>query len=517
MKASVRLSAGRSGPERPAVALPPAAARAALREALGDALTASGAAGAPVLTSIDLAHMTLGERYFYVEALAASITNFAGDSWPTEAPSLDATRAIYRDGPSAVFRQPDGTLVFVGLARGWFHCQVASHDPAQIGAAFTALRAAYPPSYLTIEEDPRVPITFWTCGNFGPTSRLRRIEAASWETIQRNYPAAVSAELSEMMAWKGEPARDGQLMIWQGPPGTGKTWALRALASEWASWAEFHYITDPDVFFVEKPSYMVDVLLADSYEVIDIASNEIVTEPGDKWRVLILEDTGELLAATAKERYGQGLSRLLNVVDGMIGQGLRVIALITTNDELDALAPAAVRPGRCLSRTDAGTAGPTVFGALSAEEAAAWSSDPEAESGSLAELYARYARHGEGADALADDTPALDAPEPVVAAADPGIVAELARIAEAHAPDGGYGDTAWHPADAVVCWVPADWSSNEEIEAARAAFLAVPGVQEVIGDAEQAPERGEGWQHVWPEVGSEAALARLIALAHRPL
>jgi primosomal protein N' len=137
------------------------------------------------------------------------------------------------------------------------------------------------------------------------------------------------------MSWT-EPSADGQLLLWQGPPGTGKTWGLRALASEWSQWAEFHYITDPDAFFVTNPSYMIDVLLSDSYMAIEQETGDVYdeTDAGGKWRVLILEDTGELLSANAKEQYGQGLSRLLNVVDGMIGQGLRVLALVTTNDEL---------------------------------------------------------------------------------------------------------------------------------------------------------------------------------------
>ena len=48
------------------------------------------------------------------------------------------------------------------------------------------------------------------------------------------------------------------------------------------------------------------------------------------WRLLVLEDTGELLTPDAKTVIGQGLSRFLNVVDGLIGQGLRVLVLVTT-------------------------------------------------------------------------------------------------------------------------------------------------------------------------------------------
>jgi ATP-dependent 26S proteasome regulatory subunit len=68
--------------------------------------------------------------------------------------------------------------------------------------------------------------------------------------------------------------------------------------------------------------------------------------------MLVLEDTGELLSIDAKERAGQGLSRLLNAVDGLLGQGSRVLLLITTNEELGALHPAVTRPGRCASQVE---------------------------------------------------------------------------------------------------------------------------------------------------------------------
>jgi len=70
---------------------------------------------------------------------------------------------------------------------------------------------------------------------------------------------------------------------------------------------------------------------------------------GPRWRLLILEDTGELLSIDAKDRAGQGLSRLLNLCDGLLGQSLNVLVLITTNEDLGRMHPAVVRPGRCLS------------------------------------------------------------------------------------------------------------------------------------------------------------------------
>src|SRR3989442_15390647 len=82
------------------------------------------------------------------------------------------------------------------------------------------------------------------------------------------------------------------------------------------------------------------------------------------WRLLVLEDTGELLTPDAKSVIGQGLSRFLNVVDGLIGQGLRVLVLVTTNEEIKKLHPAVARPGRCAANVE--------FTSLSGEEANAW-------------------------------------------------------------------------------------------------------------------------------------------------
>ena len=86
--------------------------------------------------------------------------------------------------------------------------------------------------------------------------------------------------------------------------------------------------------------------------------------PEKPWRVLILEDTGELLTPDAKTMIGQGLSRFLNVVDGLIGQGLRVLVLVTTNEPIRTLHPAVARPGRCAANIE--------FEQLSVDEANAW-------------------------------------------------------------------------------------------------------------------------------------------------
>jgi hypothetical protein len=60
----------------------------------------------------------------------------------------------------------------------------------------------------------------------------------------------------------------------------------------------------------------------------------------------------------------QSLSRLLNLSDGLLGDGLRAIVLVTTNEPLRRLHPAVVRPGRTWMEVE--------FGELSVGEANAW-------------------------------------------------------------------------------------------------------------------------------------------------
>jgi hypothetical protein len=122
----------------------------------------------------------------------------------------------------------------------------------------------------------------------------------------------------------------------------------------------------------------IDVVMKDGDD-----ENEEAAKP---WRVLVLEDTGELLTADARVVIGQGLSRFLNVVDGLIGQGLRVLVLVTTNEPIRKLHPAVARPGRCAANIE--------FLPLAPDEAQAWLAAHSAVDGSrtsmtLAELYAR--------------------------------------------------------------------------------------------------------------------------------
>jgi SpoVK/Ycf46/Vps4 family AAA+-type ATPase len=141
----------------------------------------------------------------------------------------------------------------------------------------------------------------------------------------------------------------GQLLVWYGPPGTGKSYALSALAHAWREWAAFSYIADPEA------------LLGDTGYLLEWMT---LRHPEDRWRVAILEDTGELFGADAAKRTGQGLARLLNATDGMLGKGSKTLFVITTNEPISRFHQAVVRPGRCVSRVE--------FEAMPIEQAKSW-------------------------------------------------------------------------------------------------------------------------------------------------
>lgn len=71
-------------------------------------------------------------------------------------------------------------------------------------------------------------------------------------------------------------------------------------------------------------------------------------KPRPRRRLFILEDSAALIL-----RHGESgsdlLGRLLNMTDGLLGQGREDLFLITFNEEVDQIDPAFLRPGRCVA------------------------------------------------------------------------------------------------------------------------------------------------------------------------
>ena len=310
-------------------------------------------------------------------AAARALDELRMDSWPTGATSIPelgppVLRLKTRSHEIALVEQ-EGTLVHVSLIGAHVHAAAAGRDAGAVERVFDSLRAHFPaPDPSSAHE---VPVTFWTYGPHGPQPSWRSIGVPGWDEIERNYSEPTRDKLAAIM--RGfTPAHGGQLILWHGQAGTGKTFALRALAWEWRDWCQLHYIVDPESFFGQHADYLMSVLMQPAFPMMvsrggmvahfaaDMEFNADEDSEEKAWRVLVLEDTGELLSADARAAMGQGLSRFLNVVDGLIGQGLRVLVLVTTNEEVRRLHPAVARPGRCAANIE--------FEPLTADEASRW-------------------------------------------------------------------------------------------------------------------------------------------------
>ena len=269
-----------------------------------------------------------------------------------------------------VFDAGDGLLVEIwtrGNSIGVNTAQSA-RDTERHAACIGNLRRLFP-LVEPFEDEKKARVKFWMEAQGQPSSVTRVIDVPDWPDVEDNYPAAVRPQLDDLIN-DFHPDSGGKLILWHGPPGTGKTFALRSLSYAWRHWCDIEYVVDPEAFF-GIASYMMRVvvsrdggghdspfeLLAKHKEVHPLAKD-------GRWRLLVLEDAGEMRREDAKLREGQSLSRFLNVADGLIGQGMKIIALVTTNEKLGKLHPAVARAGRCAAEIE--------FTPFTRDEAAAW-------------------------------------------------------------------------------------------------------------------------------------------------
>ena len=300
-----------------------------------------------------------------------NLSSVSNASWQAEKCEVDECVASYQSDTWTylILKFDEVGYAYVTYGFQTLNVMAMAASMAESNEIIDRLKLLFP-EYIS--KDPNViPVTFWVNGQHGPQSMTRNLDVPTWDEISKNYTESIRDGLSTLMNSEWRPGTSGQLLLWFGDAGTGKTTALRAMAREWKAWCDIHYIVDVEQFFsADGASYMMNVLVGG--------------EDDEKWRLIVLEDSGELLTTDAKQNIGQALSRFLNIVDGMIGQGLKILVLVTTNEPVGKLHEAVGRPGRCACKIN--------FRSLSPGEVSSWMEEhgvePKNKKMNLAELYA---------------------------------------------------------------------------------------------------------------------------------
>jgi len=251
------------------------------------------------------------------------------DQLVTTLPPFRVTRSLttFESSDLDLLIEGEEWLANVTVRRSLLQLQVGSARSHEHAASVIA-RAKATLGY----EERRNDFTSYVVLGFDLPSFPQRFDNVAWEKVAANYGAATKTALNRLMTMPLEVARRrGRVILFHGPPGTGKTWAIRALLTEWRESAMGAYLLDPEVA-LNNMGYFLDIIS--------------FSRRGAS-RVVIIEDADFIIQRTRSK--SSGLSRILNLADGMIGADHDVIVLLSANSLPEQIDEALLRPGRSLA------------------------------------------------------------------------------------------------------------------------------------------------------------------------
>ena len=187
--------------------------------------------------------------------------------------------------------------------------------------------------FVTTEEESFFCNFSYFTSSEGRATYSSKLSGHVFSQIKNNYVSELQDTLENIIE-KLKGHNKAKLVILNGPPGTGKTHFIRSLCSGLSDQFDFEFSLEP-MNLLSSSSYLVQSLLAD--------------DDDSKGKILILEDIDDILSENNKEKYGDIVSKFLNLLDGFIGQGKNFYVIVTCNTEEAKLNKAVTRAGRCLS------------------------------------------------------------------------------------------------------------------------------------------------------------------------